>query len=75
MIGARLSPHRAHTTAVLVRVVAALVTLAGVVVIPYALLDAVLGHVSAPAALVHVALAAALMVVAFVVVRRLDPLR
>ena len=75
MIGARLSPHRAHTTAILVRVVAALVTLVSLVMIPYALVDAALGHVSAEVALVRIAFAAALTLVAVLAVRRLDPLR
>ena len=75
MIGARLSPHRAHSTAVLIRVIAALVILACVVAVPFAAFDAAFGHLSAPAALVRVVLAAALALGAFLAVRRLDPLR
>ena len=75
MIGARLSPHRAHSTAVLVRVAAAFVTLASLVFIPQAIIDATLHHISAAAALVRVALAATLTLVALLAVRRLDPLR
>ena len=75
MIGARLSPHRAHSTAIVVRVMAALVTVASLVYIPQAILDAALHHTPAATALARIAVAVALSVAAVFTVRRLDPLR
>ena len=75
MIGVRLTPHYNHSTAVLVRVVAAFVAIATLVVIPVTLAEAALGHVSLPTALIRMTVAVALTAATTYLARRFDPLR
>ena len=75
MIGARLSPHRAHSTAIVIRVIAAVVILASVFVISHAFIAAAFHYIGAPLAFAPLSHAAALMLVALITVRHLDPLR
>lgn len=74
MISGRLSAP-SHSTAVSIRVLAAVTTTVSAVLIPWAAADAILGHIAPQAAVATVAIAATLTLATVVVARALDPLR
>ena len=75
MIGHHLTPHRSHSLAVMVRVIAAMVFLATAVVVPISFAGIALHHLGAQTAIARVAVALGLTLLTLFAVRRLDPLR